>query len=236
MAAKEPSTTKRTARLKKPAQILSENTVSDLSSNFTDLIKIIGQSQSQFYKLQEEIENVRKDWLKEQEEHQKELEERDKRDVEERKRQEEIFEYEFSRKHRKAEDEFNDQKTAWEKHLKDQKELIENERKELDQLRKLAANFDNEKTKAIKEAQTALEKELLQQFENEKKLKEQETKTEKEILNLRISALASENSRQANEILALKKALDISTAQLKDVAIKVIESRTNTPANTSLAE
>lgn len=47
------------------------------------------------------------------------------------------------------------------------------------------------------------------------------------MLNLRIENLAQENSRQAREVELLKKALEEATRQLKDVAVKIIESSTS---------
>lgn len=91
-------------------------------------------------------------------------------------------------------------------------------------MRKIAQNFDQEKEKAVKEACGLLQKQLQNAFAAEKKLREQEIKSEKELLALKITNLTQDNIRQANEIAVLKKSIEEATAQLKDVAVKVIES------------
>ena len=55
-------------------------------------------------------------------------------------------------------------------------------------------------------------------------------KSEKELLVLKITNLTQENSRQSNEIAVLKKSLEEATRQLKDVAVKVIESSSSNTA------
>ena len=112
----------------------------------------------------------------------------------------------------------------WEKELVEQKDNIEAERQELVKLRKLVEDFEEQKEKAVKEANSLLQKDLTNNFEIEKKLRDQEIKSEKEILNLRINNLSSENTRLINEISILKKALEEATKQVKDIAVKVIES------------
>ena len=83
-----------------------------------------------------------------------------------------------------------------------------------------------EKEKAVAEAQEILQEELVYKFETERKLKEQENKSEKDILNLKIANLTSENNRLNGEIGILKKALEEATRQVKEIAVKVIESGT----------
>lgn len=58
---------------------------------------------------------------------------------------------------------------------------------ELEQLRKLSEGFDKEEEQAVKEAEELLEKQLTEKFNQEKTLREQEIKAEKEVLGLKIS-------------------------------------------------
>ena len=142
----------------------------------------------------------------------------------------------MTRKRKVAEDEFNDKKATWEKQLRDSQDQITKDKQELEDLRKLTENFETEKEKAIKEAQVTLEKELTQKSESENRLKDQESKSDREILNLRITNLQTENSRQKAEIDSLKKSLDEATRQVKDIAVKVIESGNSTLRTTSTTE
>lgn len=196
------------------------------SDPFTILIKEISDLQSEFEKLQKEIIQTKEVWVTEQKTHQKEIEDKNIQEELERKRNRGSYEYETARNHKQEEDEFTDKKKSWERQLSQQQEILQQEKQELEELRKLVAGFEGEKEKSIKEAQTALQKDLTGSFENERRMKEQEFKAEKEILNLRLSSLTTENSRQAAEIQALKKALDEATGQVKEIAVKVIESGT----------
>lgn len=95
---------------------------------------------------------------------------------------------------------------------------------ELNELRKLVASFDEEKDKAVRITQEAITKELNERYEFEKRIRDQEFKSQLEVLNLRLNNALTENSRQAKEVEALKKALDEATRQVKEIAVKVIES------------
>ncbi|MBI2338014.1 hypothetical protein HYU95_02420 [Candidatus Daviesbacteria bacterium] len=195
---------------------------------FNILIKSISELQAEFERLQKEISQTKEVWLIEQKAHQKSLEDRNIQEELERKRNQETYEYETARKRKQEEDMFADKKALWEKHLSEQKEAIEKDRKELEELRKLVTAFEGEKEKAVEDAQVILQKELTGSFENERKMREQEVKAEKEILTLHLSNLSSESSRQTAEIQALKKALEEATSQVKEIAVKVIESGTKT--------
>lgn len=219
---------KKTARTKPSTSAVAPIKVADvltppLLTAFSDLINKVNQSRVEFEALQEEIEQVKKAWLKEREDHRLEIEERTRREEREKREQQEAYTYETLRARKKTEDEFVDKKVAWEKQLRDEREIIEKERQELIELRKLTANFATEKDKAIKEAEVILQKQLTNQFGVDTRLREQEIKAQIDLLNLQIASLAAENTKQTKEIEALKRALDEATKQVKDVALKVIE-------------
>lgn len=193
---------------------------------FAGLIKNISDLQSEFERLQKEITQTKESWSVEQKAHAKEIGDRNIQEELERKRNQENYEYETARKRKTAEDEFADKKANWEKQLKDQQETLDKEKTELLELRKIVDEFDTEKEKAVAEAQGILQKELVSKFETERRSKEQEIKAEKDILNLKIANLTSENNRLNSEIEVLKKALEEATRQVKDIAVKVIESGT----------
>lgn len=229
---------KRTARTKKAEDINLIDEVSDIeteitpkstsrSDSFSTLIKKIYELQSEFEKLQKDMIQTKEEWKNEQKIHVREVQERDFQEDEARKKEREAYEYELARKMKREEDEFSDKKGAWEKELRDSKEIIEREKQELTDLRKLVAGFESEKETLIKKAQENLRRELTLEFQTERKMREQEVKAQNDILNLRINNLTSENQKLASEIGALKKALDEATRQVKDIAVKVIESGGN---------
>lgn len=242
----------RTTRTKKTTEILTPGVAGALESvsasasvkslaktdsktdPFIDLIKTITDLQVEFERLQKEIAQSKESWTNEQKAHQKELEDQNIQEELERKRNKETYEYEMARRQKQAEDEFADKKAGWEKNLKDQQETLAEEKAELAELRKLAAGFEGEKEKVIVQAQEILRKELTGQFETERKLTGQEQKAEKDILNLKITNLTVENNRLNAEIGVIKKALEEATRQVKEIAVKVIESGTKPQSSESL--
>jgi uncharacterized protein YukE len=193
-------------------------------SAFEALVKEIKETQGSFNDLQKQIARIQDSWAKEQKDHETQIAERDLQEEVAKKRRKETYEYEENLERKKAEDAFSQKKLIWERDLESKKEALESEKKELENLRKNVALFDAEKEKAIKEACSSLQKELVQKWEFEKKLSDQETKSEKEMLNLRISSLTEENKRLNSEIDILKKSLQTATDQIKQIAVKVIES------------
>lgn len=244
--AEETTTVKKIRSKKTVAELMEENvalpTVSlakkavTSAEPFTDLIKTITQAQIEFDRLEKEIAEMKVSWLKEQTEYQTARVTHSQQDELNRKREEETYQYNLTREHKRVEDEFADKKATWEKALQNQQESLAQERKELEELRKLAGGFEVDKEKAVQMAGGVLEKELTARFETETKLKDQQTKAEKDLLNMRITNLTAENSRQVNEIEVLKKALEEATHQIKDIAVKVIESNSSNSKIANLSE
>ena len=186
--------------------------------------------------VQKQIEEVKQSWDKEKMDHDVEVAERNRQEELQRQRNRDEYLYETARERKKAEDEFADRKVIWEKELRDQKEAIENDRRELERLRKLVEDFEVEKEKAVEVAKASVQGQLMANFASEKKLREQEFKAEKDVFNLKINTLSSENARLINEIATLKQRLDEATRQLKEVAVKIIESRGNLSKTSQLEE
>ncbi len=208
-------------------------TINTLLASFSELITKISQEKNELESLQKEITETKETWFKEQKSHQLKNKEQEEEEELIRKRAREAYEYETVLAHKKTEDEFNEKKLQWEKELKDRREEIQKDKEELEQLRKLVSLFDSDKEKAVKEALAILQKTLTDKFETEKKMREQEHNSEKELLNLKITSLSVENTRQVNEIESLKKSLDEATRQVKEIAVKVIESGGNSSKSTS---
>lgn len=195
-----------------------------LTNIFSQLIEKLAQTQKEYENLLKEIAEVKINWIKEQKDYESEILSRSQQEELARKREQETYTYETKRQRQIAEDEFSDRKNSWERSLKEAQDILAKEKTELESLRKLSANFEMEKEKAVKEAQVLLQKQLNDQYLNERKLREQEVKAEKDLLNLRIANLTAENQRQTLEIEILKKALEEAQRQVKEIAVRVIES------------
>ncbi|TSC85762.1 MAG: hypothetical protein G01um10147_1106 [Microgenomates group bacterium Gr01-1014_7] len=210
---------KKTTRTRKTVSTQPDEVTQEVQSqttvmqNFDELVAKLIKSKQEFDSLQKEIAQMKIDSL--QQKAQEELE---------RKRERETYDYSTTLDRKRAEDEFEDKKLAWEKDLAQRKDELEAQRRELDELRKLVSDFDNQKEKAVIEAKTQIGKQLTDQFDQERKLKEQEVKADKEILGLKIANLEGENSRLVKEMEAVKRLFDEANRQVKEIAVKVIES------------
>lgn len=142
-------------------------------------------------------------------------------------REKEEFAYTFARDKQQAKDAFDQEKIVWKRQLEEEKQVIANERKELAELRTKVAGFEADLTKAIKETQTKTTIELETKHQAEKKLTDQEVASEMNLSALKIEGLEKEVERQAAEITTLRKSLEDASRQLKDVALKVIESHSS---------
>lgn len=203
---------------------MSSQTRKSLDDSFETLLKTIIAAKEEYGTLQKNIVTIKEGWEKEQKLHEEQLLERNRQEDVAKKREKELYDYETLLKRRQDEDSFLEKKMKWEKELQARKEEIEQDKKELDILRKQVAGFEQEVKNAVETAVSDLQKELTEEFVNEKKLREQEIKSEKELLVLRITTITQENARQQKEIEAIKASLEDATRQLKDVAVKVIES------------
>jgi len=219
--ARKPRRTAKSIVEKKEAVV---ETAASALSLFDNLLKNIFNTKNEFENLQREVAAIKESWKREQGEHQRQTIERDTQEEIERKRERERYEYETQVIQKKAENDFGEKLGKWEKELAERKEDIEQNQKELESLREQVANFENEKGEAVGATEQVLEKELTEKFETAQKLREQEIKAEKEILNLKLESLTAENNKQSVEINALKKALNEATAQVKQIAVKVIEA------------
>ncbi len=191
---------------------------------FDELSASIAESKLEFDNLQKEIFQTKEEWIRETKQYEIEQTQQKTQSELERKREEETYQYNTTLARKRTEDEFQDKKMSWEKDLAQRKAELEAQRKELEQLRKQVADFEGLKEKAVKEAQTQLEEELKDNFENGEKLREQEVKAEKDLLNMRISNLETDNGRLIKEVEILKRSLEEASRQVKEIAVKVIES------------
>lgn len=207
---------------------ISVKKTNGIMEGFIDITKRIVESKEEFERLQKEISETKEFWVKEQRDHETQI--RLQREEEElgRKREKELYEYETGLARKKAEDAFAQKQTEWEQSLKQEQDLIKKEREELTLLRKQVADFEEEKAKAVNEALNTLKKDLQENFDHERKLREQEVKAQEELLALKIQNITADNSRQTKEIEELKKALDETTKQIKEIAVKVIEAGNKT--------
>ncbi len=195
---------------------------------FENLIAKINLGKNDYEALLKRVKDTEENWLKEQREHEKAILEKNRQTDIQQKRTEETYQYEFSLRQKRAEDDFKSKLEKWERDLTERKDELTREKQELELLRKQVNGFEAEKDKAIKEANNMLQKEIASQFQTEKNLLIQKHQSEIDLLNLKISNLTAETSRQGKEIDNLRRSLENATQELKEVAVKIIESSNTT--------
>lgn len=204
--------------------------VSSLTNTATKLIAEITDFRDQITSLEKSIAETKERWEKEQKEYVQEMHEQNQQEEIARKREEETYQYETKLTRKRAEDEFTERRAKWERELADQKEQLAKEHEELTTLRKQVAAFEEEKEKLVKTTSAAVQKELAAAFSTERKLREQEVKSEKDMQTLKLTTLTNDNQRLNQEITRLKQALDSANREVKDIAVKVIDSRRPLPS------
>jgi chromosome segregation ATPase len=130
---------------------------------------------------------------------------------------------------KKDQDMFEQKRSAWERMLEENKKQFEQEKQELETLRKTVATYEADREKAVKAACDVLQKSLEKDFSVKTQLREQETKAERDLLQLKLTTTQEENTRLTKDILELKKSLDHVSTELKDVAVRVIDANKPQP-------
>lgn len=103
-----------------------------------------------------------------------------------------------------------------------QKALADSE-EELRSLRARVANVPKELEAVAAQARDELKATLTKQFDQDRKLTTQQMESDRKLAQQRIATLEATSSQQQGEIDSLTKQLATAQAQLKEIAIKVIE-------------
>ena len=144
-----------------------------------------------------------------------------------RKREQEEFDYNLKQSRKKEEDEYETKQLIKIKDLEiRENSLIESEKELLD-LRHLSSEFDSclqsEVQKAIEKSASETQKDL----EIGYNLKQKDVEMQSQLALMTIENQQKSISQLESEVGDLKKQLIIATQQVKDIAVKVIESNSN---------
>lgn len=135
------------------------------------------------------------------------------------------YKYQLGLKRRKEEDEYEEKRLTKERILKDREQRMAEQEEELKNLRLLKEAFDQ---RLLTELEIAKEEAIRQTREKgaiEAKLLAEKTESEKRMSNLTIDTLSKQLAQYESDIQKLKKELEIANNGVKDIALKVIESR-----------
>lgn len=151
------------------------------------------------------------------------------------KREQEEYEYQLKILRRKEENEYQEQKAQQEKELTEQKaafdkevaerrRALEEQEEELASLRKQAAEFDARLQKAVEETEKAVSERLNREFDYAQKLQAKDLEAELRLSKQEIDSLRAKIKEQQELISSLSNKSDTATQQVKDIALKAIET------------
>lgn len=177
------------------------------------MIEVQKQREEEFGK---EVEATRRHWEEEQKEH----EERVRR---ERAREQDEYQYHRELTKKRDQDERGEERSAFERELAAEKEVRAVQLKELEDLRRKAAQFPAELERAVKEALVKSGAEVKREAEIAAKLTKQEADSQLNLAQQKIATLEETVRRQMAEIARLNEQLAKVAEQFKEVAVSVVE-------------
>ena len=151
--------------------------------------------------LQKEIEFKKEDWRREKDE----------------------YTYELQLTRRKEESSYEETRMTKEKELKEREAAIKAVEDELRELKKLKIEFDQRLAEELDEARLEAADKAREAEETKAKILAEKTGAEKHVAEITIQSLEKRLTDQEDDILKLKKELEIANKGVKDIAIKVIE-------------
>ena len=196
---------------------------------------------------EEEMAIMGGQWKKEQEEHELAVKEMDANLKKEREREAEEYTYNLALSRKKDKDAYEDEKAALKRALKEEREAQEKklaereaavavQEAEIAELRVKVENIPVEMEKAVEKAK----KDAIALTEREAKQKAEllakDVEGEKKIAEFKIKTLEENVSKQASQIEALTKQLNDATAQVQQIAGKVIEGASGLKALSAVNE
>lgn len=192
------------------------------ASMLLDLIEAREQKKTEFQrevegedqKLKSEIAQKKKQWEREQEEHQYSI-------TLERRKEEDEYEFKKQVKER----EFQEKIGAKEKELKTREVKILGEENEIKELKEKVGAFQIELERAKNEAIASTREEMEVQAKIASDLVERDIAKEREVAKLKITSLEETMKRQSAQIHTLESQLSAANQKAQELAVKIIESR-----------
>jgi hypothetical protein len=196
---------------------------------------------------EEEMAGKKIDWKKEQEAYvaaQKEAEARLKK---ERDREKEEYEYALSLARRKDKDQYDAQKAALQKALKEERQIQEQElatreaavaaqEETLAQLQKQVGAFPKELDTVVEKARREVQQAADAKAKQEALLATKDAEGEKKVAVLTIATLEEMVAKQYVQIEALTRKLEEANTQVQAIAVKAIEGASNARALSTINE
>jgi hypothetical protein len=213
-----------------------EEAKKDLEQNYqikqtaSTLQNILDLHQQKKLDLEKELENFETDF--ELKQVQKTNDQKEQQEVLKitRKREQEEFDYNLKQLRKKEEDVYESTKLLKVKELEIREKELNDSEKELLNLRQLALEFDSRLSTEIQSATQKASEETQKSFEIKYNLEKKDVEMQNQLSRMTIENQQKNISQLESEVAELKKQLIIATQQVKDIAVKVIENKSNEKA------
>lgn len=192
-----------------------------------------------------EINTLRGQWDKEQDEHDALFKERDTAEAKRRAREKEEFDYAFKKEQQLLKDKAKYENDKWENEVKLKKEMAEKELKtrelaiaakeeELAQLRKSAAAFPKELELSIGKSVKETSEKILMEAKNREELLKKQFEGEINVFKARNESLEKTVKEQNERISFLSQQLEYAYQKVQDIAVKTVEGSSSIKSIASL--
>ncbi len=218
---------------------IEEDTIDNLIQQYQENSKVFQEEYSQAAdNSQQEIGDLRKTWIKEKENHYREIKQRNEAREKSKKREIEEYQYNLDLARDLDEAEYDRQKQLLYKELEETRQIQEKQWQEREEsITKQEEEYTTAKQK-VEEFEEKL-KAKVKQGEEEGKgigtyqgkvksdLRNKEIQGEKQNYQLKVQALESTIQNQETRIQKLSEQLDMAQKQVQDLAVKAIEGSSN---------
>jgi len=170
-----------------------------------------------------EVKESREKWDKEKQKIELEVKELKEITAKNRKREEEEYNYNLQLKRKKEEDAYLEKKQSLEKAITEKQKEWENKEKEYLELKSAVEGYPQKLEEAVSKAKEEITKNLTSKFKFEKDLNEKEIEGNTKLYKQTIQNLEAKIKEQSLLIEQLTKKADLSSEQVKEIAMKAVE-------------
>lgn len=197
--------------------------------------------------LKEEIEETRAEWIKDKEEHEAAVKERDIAEKKRQTREKEEFDYTFKREQQLAKDRFEYENAKLDKDIKTKREQADREwqvreqaiaerEEELAELRKRAAAFPKELETAVNRSVKETSDRITAEAKSREDLLKKEFEGERNVLKTRVEALDKTVKEQNEYIAKISQQLEAAYQKVQDIAVKTVEGASDAKSLANLQQ
>ncbi len=227
---------------------IEEDTLDDLIETYEENSKTFeAELSQQREELEQEIQDLRQAWQKEQAEHQQAIKERNEDHQRSRQREEQEYKYDLELRRNLDQDAYEQQQKTLYKELEEanqaqqqqweeREKAIAQQEQRFDELKSKVDAFDQEKEAAVKKAKEHGKAIANNQVKVKADLQQLEIDGQKRFYDLRIESLQETIENQEARIENLSKQLDAALKQVQDLAVKAIEGTSNSNSYQALKE